>query len=1010
MNMARVQSPLVPTQNIVPRNYAEQSAELRVLKDEIVGHVQHKEQWVQKGILETVVNTLQNSTPSRSRSNGKETANYATTSGGLSDDELVRLLCLQILASISCGGPSFLSPLHAVGVVPVTLSYISPNENPPQVVLTALRIIRNIAEATSAAPPGSDDLDVLADALFKREHVGSLYSILVQASADLMVQEQKRLVSALIARLCKEDTHQNPLTDGGILDALATILASFIVARGEVIPEAEKLAQKDGLADMIPAPALRGASLALTLEAISAIILNSRFRCCMFLYSPAILALLPLIEFTPVSKEPRASWSPDVPGIGGASRKSFGAMDYLLPLIPTSHLKSSSSQLTQFPSTGLSRNVFSSRRSQTYKFTGLDPTSEDSDVADHPESPVVPWLIYVVRSTSGFERVAAASVLTSLFKAGLTSPEREQALACLVVPLLCDLIKEHQKDVPASVQQATFIESDMERDWAILEKTPEVLARLVGASECLQISAHECGIIKTTAKLLKDAYEPMTSPLIPKPWTPNPDRNMSSAESSAACRLGPPGQVPLYAHKIKMRYSALTLVAGMGMLRDDYRKEAASQDLVPFIVESLAARPGKPQSPKEKAASAKEGRDRAGVSAYGHNPNRVIIAACNALRCLGRAVSVLRTTFLDHDVWQPVNKLMKHPNSVVQIQACTVVINLLATSSPMVEPLLGAGISKVLCEQAHSLNPGLRLNSMWALKHLVLGFENSQKKQLLEELEPGWLVQLISDDSSEEDTLHTRQRRSTDADDDEDMDAEASDEEESHSWVWSGMNNNPRRMNSTRMQKAEARLTALREADLNPARKARADATSIQEQALGFIQNFIVNPDKPSDQTELVDFLFSELGENRLFGILADKLKVRVVGAYGRRYSKTRDTVVLYPQAKIIMHITYILVHIAASIPRHRQLVIAQTELLKLLGGHFTSSSVEVRRALCHLFANLSCLEDDDDRQHCKQRALELEKLGVLSKLEGLERDDTDLDVRERAKAVVAQFKAPTIV
>ncbi|KAK0732606.1 armadillo-type protein [Apiosordaria backusii] len=1006
--MARVQSPSVPTQNSVARSYTEQAAELRGVKDEIVGHLQHKEQWVEKGILETVAKTLQSSTPPRSRSNGKETRNYTVPSDGLADDELVRLLSLQILASISCGGPSFLNPLHAVGVVPVALSYISPSENSPRVVLTALRIIRNITEATSSAPPGFDDLSGLAEALFKRELIGSLHSILVQPSVNPVVQEQKRLVSSLIARLCKETPHQNALTDAGILDALATTLASFIVARGEVIPGAEKLAQKDGLADMIPAPAPGGASLALTLEAISAIIMGSRFRCCMFLYSPAILALLPVIEFTPANRQLRTPWAPDAYSNGSTSGKTLGAMDYLLPLIPVSQPKRST-EFTQLPPSGFSRNAFSNRRPQTYKFRGLDPASEDSD-ADEPESPMVPWLIYLVRSTSGFERVAAASVLASLFKAGLTNPEQEQTLAFLVVPLLCSLIREHSRDATPVIQQAAFVDSDLQRDWAIVEKTPEVLARLVGASECLQISAHECGAIRIAAKLLKDAYEPMTTPLIQRPWTPNPDRNMGSVDGSPACQLGPPGHVPLYAHIIKMRFSALTLVAGMGALRDDYRKELASQELVPFIVESLALRPSRPQKLKEKSASEIEEKDGAEISAYGHNPNSVIIAACNALRCLGRAVSVLRTTFLDHDVWQPIHKLMKHPDSVVQIAATGVVINLLASSSPMVEPLLRAGISKVLCEQAHSLNPGLRLNAVWALKHLVLEVENSRKKQLLEELEPGWLVQLISDDTSEEDALHTRQRRSTDADDDEDMDAEATDEEEPHSWTWSGMDSNPRRMNSTRMQKAEARLLALREAELNPARNARNDTIAIQEQALGFIQNLILNPNRPQDQTELVDYLFSELGENRLFGILADKLKVRVVGAYGRRYSKGRDTVVLYPQARIIMHITYILVHIAASIPRHRQLVIAQTELLKLLGGHFTSASVEVRRALCHLFANLSCLEDDDDRQHCAQRASELEKLGVLSKLQGLEQDDVDLDVRERAKAVVAQFKAPTIV
>ncbi|KAK0674467.1 armadillo-type protein [Cercophora samala] len=988
MTMARVQSPPVLTPNKITRSYSGQAAELRALKNKISGHVQYKEQWVEKGVLETIVNTLQSST------NGKEATSYATGS-----DELT-VLCLQILASISSGGSSFLGPLHAVKAVEVALSYISPSQNSPRVVLTALRIICNMTEATSGAPPGHDDLNRLADTLFGPQYLGSLHAILIQPSAGSVIQEQKRLVSRLIAWLCNKDEdhqiHQNALTDAGILDALATMLASFIVARGEVIPGAQDAAIQDGLADMIPEPAPPGACLASTLEAISTIILNSRFRCFMFIYSPAIMAVLPLIEFAPASTEPSAS---------AAAGKSYGAMDFLLPRIPISQTKSSSSQLPQSQPSQVSHNASSNKRSQTYKFTGLNPACEDLD-GDDPESPVVPWLIHLVRTTSGFERVAAASLLTSLFKSGLTNPSREEELACLVVPPLCALVKEHMKDTPPSIQQATFIESGMATDWAILEKTPEVLARLVGGSETLQAAAQESGIIKTTTKLLKDAYEPMAKPLVPRPWTPNPDRNMDSDEKSPSCQLGPPGHVPLYTHKIKMRLSTLVLVAGMGAERDDYRKELASQDLVPFIVASLAARPGKPQSPKEKSASEKEEKEGAETSAYGHNPTSVILAACHALRCLGRSVSVLRTTFLDHNVWQHVNKLMKHPDLRVQIAACSVVINLLASCSPMIEPLFQAGILKVLCEQAHSHEPGLRLNAVWALRHLVLEVDDSRKKQILEELEPGWLIQLLSDDTSEED----RQQRSTDADDDEDMDAEATDEEEPHLWTWLGMDGNAKRISSPRMQKAAARLTALRQADRNPARKARNDTIRIQEQALCFIRNFIMNPNKAEDQSKLVDYLFLELGEGRLFGILTNKLKMRVVGAYGRKHSKGRDTaVVLQPRDGIIEQITYILVHIAASIPRHRQLVVAQTELLKLLVNHFDSDSVGVRRALCHLYANLSVQEDSDDWHHCIQRTSELERLGVLLKLQGLENGDADLDVRERAKAAVAQFKTPTV-
>jgi hypothetical protein len=118
---------------------------------------------------------------------------------------------------------------------------------------------------------------------------------------------------------------------------------------------------------------------------------------------------------------------------------------------------------------------------------------------------------------------------------------------------------------------------------------------------------------------------------------------------------------------------------------------------------------------------------------------------------------------------------------------------------------------------------------------------------------------------------------------------------------------------------------------------------------------------------------------------------------------------VLYPQARIVENLAYILVNMSAGAPRHRQLVVAQTELLKLLGGHLNSKDAGVRRGLCQLFMNLSWVESEGDRMPCSQRALELERLGFLAKLEGLEQGDADFGVRERAKAAVAQMKTPTV-
>jgi hypothetical protein len=94
----------------------------------------------------------------------------------------------------------------------------------------------------------------------------------------------------------------------------------------------------------------------------------------------------------------------------------------------------------------------------------------------------------------------------------------------------------------------------------------------------------------------------------------------------------------------------------------------------------------------------------------------------------------------------------------------------------------------------------------------------------------------------------------------------------------------------------------------------------------------------------------------------------------------------------------------AASIPRHRQIVISQTELLKLLVPQFNHPSIEVRLALCWLVTNLTWLDDHGDGEACASRADSLKKLGFLQKLEMLEQDP-ELNVRERAKSALWQMK-----
>lgn len=327
---------------------------------------------------------------------------------------------------------------------------------------------------------------------------------------------------------------------------------------------------------------------------------------------------------------------------------------------------------------------------------------------------------------------------------------------------------------------------------------------------------------------------------------------------------------------------------------------------------------------------------------------------------------------------------------------------------------------RVLCEHAHSHTAALRLNALWALKHFVTAATPQVKRQCLEDLQSGWLVRLICDDTEDEALFRNKQEASgvTDGHDDPDGDVEM-DQSELTSKPWFGGAGIPRDMEGKPAAwavQAEARKAMFRDSEVNPQRRARNDDLAIQEQGLDLIRNLIpssgtgLSADLTSESTEMIDHLLSEFGQDRFFDILAKKLQAKVLRSSGARRGSTAgagaasEARILYPQAKIIESVIYILVHIAASMPQHRQLVIAQQGLLKLLGNHFSSKEKEVRGALCHLMSNLTWQDDENDARACGLRAYELKKLGMLSKLEALE-DDPELNVRERAKTAIWQMK-----
>lgn len=647
--------------------------------------------------------------------------------------------------------------------MPVILSNLSPLDNPAQVVQATLRALLNLADAAMlAVPPSGLDVSSLADAVFAPQHLESLCLILssspLHASSSspppsstepsespslppvpfsvpttATLHDQIHLLCGLIGRLCREERHQFQLATCGVLDSLATRLASFVVADGQVLPPASSSAPGsrgssaagDGdepdeadvdddrlLAELIPEPAPRGLRLGPVLEAIAAIIGDSGFRVSKLVYSPSMLAVFPPRPALPSGDgfwaAPRRAL--EAAGLSYPRNARATAMDYLLPAVPTHHPRTTSSLMTPFPPLGLSAsvdNLSSNGRgtgsSGKQTATGLSlwqSTASESPGAGNGESggvsvtetALIPWLMTLVRSRDGIERLMAASVLTSLFKADFANESREAALGLLVVPVLLQLLADNAPPSEKASQQV-LIDDGTTRRWAIRELTPAVLARLITDSDVLQKAAFDCDAVTLLRSVIKEGYEPVPDSALAELWSPTPAGSATPEPQqpdalSAACRLGPKGLHPLLAHNLRVRESALKAIGALAAFKEEYRKAFVEHDVVGYLVESLSRSPSKPRSNKERAPAgpqkkAGENASPTDAARYGTNPESVIIAACHALRMFSRSVSILRTSLLDFGVAEPIFQLLKHPDVDIQIAATAVVCNLVTEVSPM---------------------------------------------------------------------------------------------------------------------------------------------------------------------------------------------------------------------------------------------------------------------------------------------------------------------------------------
>jgi hypothetical protein len=347
------------------------------------------------------------------------------------------------------------------------------------------------------------------------------------------------------------------------------------------------------------------------------------------------------------------------------------------------------------------------------------------------------------------------------------------------------------------------------------------------------------------------------------------------------------------------------------------------------------------------------------------------------------------------------------------------------------QAIIEAGVLKILCEHAQSMNTYLRLNSVWALKHLVLDASNDMKLTCLEELGPGWLKQILSNHvevpnlfptsrGDREEGFATPIRMSTpnaageqvdllnavenfssesslDVEDDcvenskmvDSIGALSGAEHERNQHARSSLPNNGRQP-----------LMDSRSTDCSHFHQSMSNELAVQKQGLELLRNLLCGNGAP----DMIDFVFREVGQDRLFEMLAANLRPKVFNVFNReRRSSEKGVRLIQPQIDIVISICYIIVHIAAGRPRQRQLLVAQTELLKVMIPLFSHTECEIRSCCVWTCLNVLWIDDNADRPHAKARARELVKLGVYEKLEQMETDPV-LDVRERAKTASGQI------
>jgi armadillo repeat-containing protein 8 len=962
-------------------NAASQADTLKLIKNEIIGHDLRKRSWIAFGIVPTLVNILSTSRPSSSKRSSRETNGLGKLRPHRSfnvDDDVACTQAAVIAGVLAQGGLIFVQPILHGNLLSPLLNQLSSESSSLSLTIAILKTLITIADRLPPANPNDWPQDQkLAALLYSRENIGSLASIIGQSSPAADVQQSIHLAASLIVKTCSTNKQRNALAEAGLLDVLAIKLSSFVVSQGFVLPGAEARLHESGSLGTLPPPAPPRARLAPLLQLAAILVHDSRALAEKLLSSPAMITVFPIPqpEFSPsdVKKTPWGS-ATYLSGTAVPRHLPSNPIDSLLPAVPMPSAKLAAEQAS-FPPLSSTASI-SNKGSFLSASLSLSNTDSDDSLSEEDENPAIAWLIYLVRSETGMTRLMAAKLLISLYRQGLARKSRATMFCMLIIPLLVRMLdKDYDVDEMTGNAELDVIPSKL----LIKEEAPGLLAMLVVDSRSLQKAAVDSDAIKKLSQLLKESFDPIPAHRR-APWYPEKTVRLSRGRSDKA--LGETGPSPVARHVMRHREAVLKALASLAPFEEQYRKSMCDLGVVPYIIDSLKPYTSNPLLTDNSPV---------GPNFITGNPAPTLLAACAAARALTRSVSVLRTSLIDAGVAPPLFHLLNNPDSEVQIAATKVVCNLALDFSPMKEAIVSQNIIGTLCQHAHSANPMLRLDSLWALKHLVYNSSNDLKFNIFQELKPAWIKHLMATDP-EDITPGTVVGMGITHGFGEDVIPRLEDGS-----VDTVMAESPG-LQTWNRHTAERRAQAVSDDDYS--KHTVKDDIMIQTQVLELVVNLICG----DGADEVVEYVFKEFNQRELFAILAQRLKPRAAShpstTHGNKREMSKST---SPPTEIIKSVLAIIIHIAAATPRYRTIIIGQTEIMKLILGTFGHANREVRRHAIWIIINLMYHDDSQDKQECRRRAKELERLGFVDKVMGL-KDDVDVDVKERTKTALSLF------